>query len=184
MQSLKGHLLIATPTLPTPIFNRSVILILEHGQEGAVGVILNKPTNTTMTDLSGCIFDEEFEWDQPLYLGGPVQGPLAVLHTSEEMADREVIPGVFQTFDATKVQHVLSHKIEPSIVVANCSGWTPGQLEGEIDHGTWMILPARAEHIFWAGRDDLWKATAREYGKSNLTSFLGIQDMPPDPGLN
>ena len=184
MQSLKGHLLIATPDLSSPIFSRSVILLLEHGEEGATGVILNKPTNATMTDLSGRIFDEGFEWDKPLHLGGPVVGPLMVLHTVEEMADREVIPGVFQTLEATKVQHVIGHKTQPSLVVANYAGWSPGQLESEIESDSWLIMPARAEHIFWALGDDLWKATANEITITNLSVLLGLRHIPADPSVN
>ncbi|MGZ3472368.1 MAG: YqgE/AlgH family protein, partial [Isosphaeraceae bacterium] len=66
MQSLKGHLLIAAPHLDTPIFARSVILILDHNEDGAMGLILNQPINTLITDLAGRIFEEGFEWDKPL----------------------------------------------------------------------------------------------------------------------
>ena len=114
MQSLEGQLLIATPDLLAPMFSQSVVLMIDHDDEGAIGVILNKPTNTTMTDLSGKLFDDAFEWDKPLHVGGPVTGTLAVLHTLETMADREVIPGVYLTLEATKVQHVLSQKPQPS----------------------------------------------------------------------
>jgi Uncharacterized ACR, COG1678 len=63
MQTLRGHLLIATPHLRSPIFARSVILMLDQNEEGALGVILNQPINTTMTDLSGKIFVADFEWN-------------------------------------------------------------------------------------------------------------------------
>jgi putative transcriptional regulator len=184
MQSLKGHLLIAAPGSMVPLSCRRVVLILEHGPDGAMGVILNQPTNTTMSDLSGRIFDDDFEWDQPLHLGGPVEGSLVVLHTVEEMADRHVLPGVFQTVEATKVQHVLAHKIQPSFIVANHAGWGPGQLEGEIERGTWLTLAARSEHVFWAGRDDLWKAAAHEVGAARLAALLGSRHIPPDPSVN
>jgi putative transcriptional regulator len=94
-----------------------------------------------VTDLAGKIFEDDFEWDKPLHIGGPVEGPLVVLHTIEEMADGEVIPGVFQTLEATKVQHVISQKIQPSLIVANYSGWCPGQLEDEIERESMIIPP-------------------------------------------
>ena len=78
MQSLKGQLLIAAPQLDTPIFSRSVILMLDHNEDGAMGLILNQPINTLITDLAGKIFEEGFEWDKPLHLGGPVPGSLIV----------------------------------------------------------------------------------------------------------
>src|SRR5262245_6933084 len=131
MNSLKGHLLIATPELLAPIFAQSVILMLEHNDEGAMGVILNQPINTTITDLAGKIFEEDFEWDKPLSLGGPVPGPLMVLHTIEELSDQEVLPGVCHTLEASRVQEIIRRRAEPSLIIANYSGWGPGQLEGE-----------------------------------------------------
>src|SRR3954447_19268323 len=126
MNSLKGHLLIATPQLLAPIFSRSVILMLEHNEEGAMGVILNQPINTTVTDLSGKIFEDGFEWDKPLHLGGPVPGPLMVLHTSEEMADQVILPGICHTLEASRVQEIIRQRPERSLIIANYSGWGPG----------------------------------------------------------
>ena len=88
MNSLKGHLLIASPDLDAPFFTRTVILMLEHGAEGALGVVINRPTEATVTDIAQKIFeDEPFEWDKTISLGGPVAGPLMVIHTDEEQAD-------------------------------------------------------------------------------------------------
>ena len=100
MQSLKGHLLIATPQLNSPLFARSVILMLEHNDQGAMGVIVNQPINTMITDLAGKIFEEDFEWNKPLHLGGPVPGSLIILHAREDLGDYEIIPGVFVTLEA------------------------------------------------------------------------------------
>jgi putative transcriptional regulator len=184
MNSLKGHLLIATPQLHSPIFSRSVILMLDHSEEGAMGVILNNPLNVNVTELSGKVFEEEFEWDKPLFLGGPVTGPLMVLHTIEEMADQEVIPGVFCTLEATKVQEVISRKVEPSLIVANYSGWGPGQLEGEFDWDSWLTLPAQVEHVFWDGDKDLWKVVVNEVNARKLSEFLKLGELPADPSMN
>jgi putative transcriptional regulator len=184
MQSLEGQILIATPDLLAPMFSQSVVLMIDHDENGAIGVILNRPTEATMTDLSGKIFDDDFEWDKPLHIGGPVKGTLAVLHTIEEMADREVIPGVFLTLEATKVQHILSRKPQPSFVVANYSGWGPGQLESEIERDSWKTLPARAEHVFWTGENDIWEASMGAVNTKTLFDILGIRKMPADPGMN
>src|SRR3954451_13100357 len=114
MNSLRGHLLIATPQMLAPIFSKSVILMLEHSEEGAMGVIVNQPINTTITDLAGKIFDEGFEWEKPLNLGGPVPGPLMVLHTIEELAGQEIIPGVRPTLEAPRVPEIIVQRPEPS----------------------------------------------------------------------
>jgi putative transcriptional regulator len=184
MNSLKGHLLIATPQLLAPIFARSVILMLEHNEEGAMGVIVNQPINTTITDLAGKIFDEGFEWDKPLNLGGPVPGPLMVLHTIEELADQEIIPGVWHTLEASRVQEIITRRPEPSLIIANYSGWGPGQLEGEFGWDSWLTLPAKSEHVFWPGDKELWKVVVNEVNARKLSEFLKLREMPADPSLN
>src|SRR3954462_9748067 len=73
MTSLQGHFLIADPGLIAPMFTRSVVLLLDHDEAGAMGMILNAPTGTTMSDLAGRLFEEGFAWDKLLHLGGPVR---------------------------------------------------------------------------------------------------------------
>src|SRR5438874_2443173 len=100
MNSLKGHLLIATPSLIDPNFARTVLLMLGHDRDGAMGLVLNRPTEATISDLAGTVFEEGFEWDKPIHLGGPVTGPFMVIHTIEVLADQEVVPGVYHTLEA------------------------------------------------------------------------------------
>jgi putative transcriptional regulator len=184
MQTLKGHLLIASPQLNSPIFGRSVILILDQNEEGAIGVIVNQQISTTLTDLSGKIFPDDFEWDKPLSLGGPVASSLMVLHTNELLADHEVIPGVFITTDGSKVQQLIEKRPEPSLVVANYSGWGPGQLDGELLKDTWLTLPATFDHVFWTGQKELWKAAVSQVQSRALATLAGVRDLPSDPSLN
>jgi putative transcriptional regulator len=184
MNSLKGHLLIATPQLLAPIFARSVILMLEHNEEGAMGVIVNQPINTTITDLAGKIFEEGFEWDKPLHLGGPVPGPLMVLHTLEELADQVILPGIGHTLEASRVQEIIRQRPEPSLIIANYSGWGPGQLEGEFDWDSWLTLPATPDRVFWTGEKNLWKVVVNEVNAKKLSEFLKLREMPPDPSMN
>ena len=132
MQSLKGHLLIATPQLETTIFARSVILMLEATKQAATGIILNQPINTTLTELSGKVFADDFEWNKPISLGGPLASSLMVLHIEADLADTQVIPGVYFTSEPAKVHKLVEQRPEPSIVLANYSAWGPGQLDGEL----------------------------------------------------
>jgi putative transcriptional regulator len=184
MNSLKGQLLIATPQLQAPLFTRSVILMLDHDEEGAMGVIVNQPISTTISDLAGKIFDEGFVWDKPLNLGGPVPGPLMVLHTVAELADQEILPGVRHTIDPSMVQDLIVRRPEPSLIIANYAGWGPGQLEGEFGWDSWLTLPAKAEHIFWDGSKDLWTVVVNEVNARRLSEFLNLREMPSDPSLN
>jgi putative transcriptional regulator len=139
---------------------------------------------TTISSLAGTVFDDDFTWEKPLYLGGPVEGPLMVLHTIEDMADQEVISGVYNSLEATKVQEIISRKPEPSVIIANYSGWGPGQLEGEFGWDSWLTLPATAEHVFWTGEKDLWKVVVNALNAKKLSEFLGLRTLPADPSLN
>ena len=184
MNSLKGHLLIATPQLHSPIFFQSVIIMLDHSEEGAMGVILNRPMETTVADISDQVFEESIDWEKPLRFGGPVTGPLMVIHCDEDLSDQEVIAGVFNTIEASKIKELIRRRVEPSLIVANYSGWGPGQLESEFDVDSWLTLPATAEHIFWAGSKELWHVAVNAINARKLSEFLNIRELPPDPTLN
>jgi putative transcriptional regulator len=184
MQSLKGHLLIATAQLQSPIFTRSVILMIDQNEEGALGLIINQQISTTLTDLSGKIFVEDFEWEKPISLGGPVASSLMVLHTDENLADEEIIPGVYITAEGSKVQELIEQRPEPSLVVANYSGWGPGQLDQEIRRDSWITLPATIDNVFWTGEKELWKVVVNQVQVRKLTEMVGVCELPPDPSLN
>jgi len=184
MRSLKGQLLIAAPGLMAPFFSRSVILMLEHNEEGAAGVVLNRPTEATVADIAEEVFSEPLDWDKPLLLGGPVPGPLMVIHRDEGLSDREIIAGVFNAVEVSKVREALFGRVEPSLVLANYAGWGPGQLEGEFNLDSWLTLPATLETIFWDGAGDLWDATVKRVNARKLSDFLGLSGAPTDPSMN
>lgn len=184
MNSLKGHLLIASPSLLAPFFTRTVILMLEHTEEGALGVVLNRPTDATVTDISEQVLQESVEWGKPILLGGPVPGPLMVIHTDGERADQEVLPGVYSSIDAVKIQQLVRRQAEPSLIIANYAGWGPGQLESEFGVDSWLTLPATLEHVFWDGAPDLWEVVVQALNAQKLSDFLGIREVPSDPMLN
>jgi putative transcriptional regulator len=184
MTSLKGHFLVATPDLDAPIFTRSVILMLDHSEGGAAGVIVNRPTDGTVAAIAEQVFEEASDWEKAISLGGPVPGPLILLHTVEDLADQEVIPGVYSTVDASKVRELVRRKAEPSLTLANYSGWSAGQLEGEIATGSWVSFPARPDLVFWQGTGELWDVVTRAYNGRRLTKLLRIRETPEDPRAN
>jgi putative transcriptional regulator len=184
MNSLKGRLLVATPELVDPNFARTVLLMLEHTDDGAVGIILNRPTEASVSDISEQVLGEEFDWEKPIRLGGPVPGPLMVLHTWESLADREIFDGLFTTADAEKLETLLRQKREPSVIIANYAGWGPGQLEREMSEGSWFTIPATCDHIFVADSAELWDEATREAPTTNISELLKLRTIPPDPSLN
>jgi putative transcriptional regulator len=184
MKSLKGHLLIASHTLLDPNFVKTVVLMFEHTDKGAGGVILNRATDKTIGDIAKQVFEIDSDWQKPIHLGGPVSGPLSAAHTLEDLADLEILPGLYGTFDPAKVIRLIEQSIEPSLFVVNYAGWGPGQLEGELAEDAWKVLPARPEHVFWKENKDLWKAVLSELLGDKISSALRLKIKPRDPRLN
>src|SRR4051794_27479176 len=134
MQSLRGHLLIASPALTEPTFNRTVILLTEHTDEGAMGVVLNRPSSSNVgeavPELAALAGD-----DTPIYVGGPVQtGALIVL---AEFRDRGAAAAIVVAdvglVSADVDTEVLVEATRRARVFAGYAGWGPGQLESELE---------------------------------------------------
>jgi putative transcriptional regulator len=183
MESLEGHLLVACPQLADPNFARSLVLLIQHNRDGAFGVVLNHPISKTIQELWREVGNGACHSEQPVYLGGPVPGPLMALHTQPKLAEVEVVSGVFF---AAKKPHldklVLSEEPAYKVFVGH-SGWGAGQLENEIRQGAWRSVAATAEHVF-STDDTLWEVIFRDLGHTLLKSMLHIKELPPDPTVN
>jgi putative transcriptional regulator len=92
--SLESHLLIASPELPEP-FNRAVVLLVRHNEEGALGLILNRRTNASLQDAWEKVSQVPCHRQESIFLGGPCEGPLVALHTDEFLLEIEVMPGLY-----------------------------------------------------------------------------------------
>jgi len=185
MKSLKGHLLLASTTLEDPNFAKSVVLIFDHSEEGAAGVILNRPSPITIAHICDKVFQFPSAWEKPLNIGGPVSGPLAAAHTIKELADIEVMPGVYGALVPEHIQQLIRKQQEPTFFLLNYAGWGPDQLENELDEDAWLVMPAREEHLFWTEDKLLWDACMEELQSlQSLQRTLGIRIQPRDPTLN
>ena len=183
MEFLKGQLLVASPQLTDPNFARTLVLVIDHSQEGALGVVVNRPMTKTIQELWREVGSAPCHSRQPVYVGGPVPGPLLSLHSKPALAEMEPAPGVFF---AAKKQHldelVLSEEPAYKVFLGH-AGWGAGQLESEIDQGAWRSLSATAEYVF-STDDTLWETIFRELGQSILKSMLHVTELPPDPTVN
>lgn len=184
MKSLKGHLLVATTELLDPNFARTVVLMFEHTELGAAGVVINRPIEASITDIAEQVFEQPMDWDKPIYLGGPVPGPLMVIHVDPVMADQEILPGVYSTIEAEKVRELLRQKTEPTLIVANYAGWGAGQLERELAEETWEFTAANDDHLFGADPETLWDVVRDQISAGNLLDLLGVTNVPDDPSQN
>jgi putative transcriptional regulator len=183
MDSLQGHLLVASPHLRDPNFMGTVVLLVRHDEQGALGVVLNRPTEKTLMGLWASVSQTPCENDPPVNLGGPVPGPLMAIHTREALADEEVLPGVYFAAEKDHLEALVA-KPQPFLrVFVGHSGWGGGQLEGELEQGAWFTTPATLEFVFYDDTD-LWQKVTRMIGKSVIQDILKIKDVPDDPSAN
>jgi putative transcriptional regulator len=183
MESLEGQLLVASPQLMDPNFAHSLVFLIQHSEEGALGVVVNHPSQKTIQELWREVGSAPCHSRQPIYIGGPVPGPLMALHSKLELAETEPAPGVFF---AAKKQHldalVLNEEPEYKIFVGH-AGWGAGQLESELQQGAWRTVAATSDWVF-STDETLWETIFRQIGQSVLKSVLGMKELPPDPTFN
>ncbi|MDA1195174.1 MAG: YqgE/AlgH family protein [Planctomycetota bacterium] len=181
MESLKGHLLVAPAYLADPNFSRAVVLMIQHDDDGAFGVILNRPTGRLISDVwrelrgSGCDCREQ------VHVGGPVAGPLVVLHTEPALAELPVVDGVYCSMSTEKIEELVSEDRKLVRIYAGYSGWGGGQLESELSTGSWLTTMADANAVFRTPDEELWaRVTRAASGTDDLPRF----DDGTDPALN
>jgi putative transcriptional regulator len=183
MDTLKGHLLVASPHLADPNFVRTVVLLIHHSEEGAFGVVLNRTADNTIKELWDQVGETPCESERRVNVGGPVAGPLMAIHTDRELAELEIVPGVYFAAQREHLEKLLLQKGRPYRVFVGHSGWGEGQLEHELEEGAWLTTPATADQVFDDDLD-LWKKVAQHIGESMLTSTLKIKHLPTDPSMN
>jgi putative transcriptional regulator len=180
--SLRGMLLLAGPVLKDPNFDRTVVYITEHTEDGAMGLILNRPSETTVAEAV-----PDLAWvagaDETVYVGGPV-APNGVIVLAEWSDPAQAVVLVeddlgFVPGDAED-EGALAAAIVRARVYAGHAGWGPGQLEEELAEEAWIVEAPRREELFTDDADALWPAVLRRMGRE----FALLSTMPPDPSMN
>jgi putative transcriptional regulator len=181
MESLTGQLLVASPSLVDPNFRRTVVLVGEHGEEGAMGLILNRPSPVTVNDAVPPLA-ELVEPVDLVHIGGPVQQQAIVVLAEFDDSSRAAVmvvgaigflPGEIE--DAGDLGGLGRVR-----VFAGYAGWGPGQLEQELQDDSWIVVPAEPEDVFDENPDGLWSAVLRRRGGP----YAVLAQMPPDPRVN
>lgn len=164
--SLSGSLLVASPQLGDPSFRRTVVLLLEHTDEGALGVVLTRPGSievaSVLPTLSGRAARPEV-----VFLGGPVQPEVALGLVRD--GDRVGLVDLDDASDTSPVR-----------VFAGYAGWSPQQLEGEIDRGDWFVVPVEPDDALGPCPELLWRAVLRRQGGR----LAMLSTLPDDPREN
>lgn len=180
MESLKGRLLISAGGLYDPNFRHTVVLIAAHDDEGAVGVILNRPLEMSIQDAARPLAAVAGP-DAVLFEGGPVEPRQPVLMVEvdrPEVLDVRVFGGIgFLTGDVPP-------EVQPAIlrarVFAGHAGWGPGQLEAELEADAWIVEEPSADDVFTASPETLWRRVLQRKGPP----YDAVARIPFDPSMN
>jgi putative transcriptional regulator len=183
MKSLQGHLLVASPDLVDPNFVKTVVLMVQHSQQGAFGLVLNRPTQTTLGKALEQVTSIPCPRHEILSLGGPCEGALMAVHMESMLRELEVIPNVYLSTASENLEQLIAMVDATARFFVGFSGWGPGQLEAELAGGSWRTVAASQEHIFSAPVD-LWLDVTRKITRNALLSSLKIPHIPDDPSVN
>lgn len=177
----QGRILISEPLLSDTYFKRSVVLITEYSDKGAVGFVLNKsidvPINEVLSDFP--------DFNANVYVGGPVaKDTIHFLHTLGELVHGavHVLDDIYWGGDFDSLKDLIKEGIvDPSQVrfFLGYSGWSPNQLEGEIEDNAWLVTLVPASKIMSADKD-IWKRTLDELGKE----YKVWSNFPENPTMN
>jgi putative transcriptional regulator len=185
MVSLQGQLLIASTELADPNFARTVVLIAVHGEEGALGLILNRELNTPLSQIWSQVSESECVRTENVRHGGPISGSLMAVHDQRPHANLVVTEDVYVATELNAMESLAGSDEGQVLFYIGHAGWGPGQLETELADGSWLVLPAAAEHIF--GDHDtnaLWKDSLTEVGRRQVQAVIPIKHVPDNPRLN
>lgn len=184
VKSYSGSLLVALPTLRDPHFERTVVFLLAHEPDGALGVVLNRPTGVPVAEVLP-------DWEplvsgpQVLFEGGPVGADSAICVARARAGVAGFlgfsrVVGQIGTIDLSREPVKVAEKLEYIRVYHGYAGWSAGQLEQEIDDGSWFVFSALPSDPFLAQPEDLWQLVLRRQG--GMTA--AVAHYPPDVHLN
>jgi putative transcriptional regulator len=180
--SLKGQLLLDSGQLSGSFFHRAVVLICHHDAEGALGLILNQPTENKVGDVVAADLSEGLK-EESLFIGGPVQtNALTYLHTDAYLDEANVLPNLSMGHSLDDLQEI-SDGFSPTKQIrcyAGYAGWEGGQLEGEMKRKAWVMHPASVELVFSNAPTGLWKGILKEKG----WKYRLLAEMPEDLSFN
>jgi len=180
MDSLRGQLLVASPSLLDPNFRRAVVLVTEHTDDGAAGLVLNRPSPAAVAEVVP-VLEPLVDDGEEVWVGGPVQ-PEAVLVLGEFVDPGDAAVPLFGALGFPSLEE--PGEVVPATtrrrVFAGYAGWGAGQLEGEVERDDWILEPAHPDDAFTDEPDELWADVLRRKGGV----YELVARMPEDPSLN
>jgi putative transcriptional regulator len=181
MDSMRGQLLIAGPALLDPNFWRTVVLVIEHSEDGALGLVLNRPSETTVGE-SVPQLEDLVDLDEQLFVGGPVQpSSVIVLAEFDDPTDAALLAfGDIGVLGTGAAPGELAAAVKTGRAFVGHTGWGPGQLDAELERSDWIVEPAQRDDAFSVDPAELWSDVLTRKGGS----YALVARMPPDPSVN
>lgn len=188
-ETFAGKLLVASTILDSPFFEHSVCLVVQHDEDGTIGLVLNRPLTpqpnellAMLTDASGDRFNVSTS-GTTVHFGGPLSGPVVALHSAPVLAEAETAEGVYVAAQKDHLQQLLGTTGSPYRLLVGHAGWSLGQLEDEIAEGHWHVMPASSEAVF-APDELMWPSLIRRACGHSVARWIKAPHMPPIPEMN
>lgn len=181
----KGRLLVATPPLEDPNFDRTVIYVLEHHEDGAIGLVLNRPSDEALEAPLDRWIDLQTA-PSSVFTGGPVETNAMIgMATTKVVVEEPIehitpISGLIASTDLSADPALVAAHVDSVRVFRGYAGWSGGQLNAEIDEGAWLVLDAEIEDVFSDRPDELWHTVLKR--QPGRLSWLAL--APDDLSLN
>jgi putative transcriptional regulator len=176
-------LLLSMPQLVDPNFHRTVVLLCEHNAEGAFGLVINRPTDTSASQAVRLLPPPSRDGGLALWAGGPVEPQRGWILMGSEPAETEAVSvadGVYLSTSPLLLRSLIETAPPRTRVLTGYAGWGPGQLDAELARDDWFVAPAGIEDIFNPDADELWGRVLSRKG----AHFALVARMPIDPSVN
>ena len=199
-ESLIGNLLVASSCVDEPVFTRAVCLIVHQDENGAIGVMLNRPMQPLPDGLIKMLAEDKPGGDNRLpaaektlagatasmgtvHFGGPQSGPVVAVHGSSQHAEAETGTGIYVAAQKEHLESLVRNKPCPYRLIVGHVGWDTEQLAAELAAGIWHVVPATTESVF-ASDSDMWPQLVRRATARSVANWIGTPDVPGAGQLN
>lgn len=172
LECTQGKAILASPYLDDPNFHQTVVYMVRHTEEEAFGLIVNRPTDHTLSSVMEQAAHVDFDRKGSLHFGGPVDGPLVALHDQVDLADLKCNQGLYLTTDRDQLLQLMNRSKAKLKLFAGFSGWGAGQLESEQATGSWFLSDISLDevlgesHHLW--RDLLYRVGHEMWGQTGF----------------
>ncbi|WP_432798941.1 YqgE/AlgH family protein [Poriferisphaera sp. WC338] len=184
MESRQGQLLISSTDLLDPNFHQTVTLIVQHNEDGALGLTLNRPLEISFSEAWVKVSESPCEYSGALLLGGPCEGPVMLLHSNISYAQLTVMEGLYFCTEQEDVRWLVEHVPENIRCFAGYAGWGPMQLEDELELGSWMTTDATPELVFDDDPSNQWIEILKTINPTQAQMIQNPNIVPNDPSMN